>query len=221
MILNSRPLSYVSAEDIEEPLTSSHLIIGHRVLSLPNTVLHYSEDDSDDDLDLSHEALGRRMKHLNKTLDHFWKRWRLEYLIQLRECHHYDKGTNVSEKIHVGDIVLVHDEHHPRGFWKLAKVEKLIEGSDGHARGAVIRTPSKGTKTTILRCPLKFLYPLELCCKAINETENVEDAETGSKEKGQPERTLARTRPPKRAATQQAERWLKTVIDEVLDEPEQ
>ena len=36
-------------------------------------------------------------------------------------------------------------------------------------------------------------------------------------------RTLARTRPPKRAPTQQAERWLKTVIDEVLDEhdPEQ
>ena len=43
MILNSRPLSYVSAENIEEPLTASHLKIGRRVLSLPNIVLHYSE----------------------------------------------------------------------------------------------------------------------------------------------------------------------------------
>ena len=35
MILNSRPLSYVSSEDIEEPLTPSHLLVGYRVLSLP------------------------------------------------------------------------------------------------------------------------------------------------------------------------------------------
>ena len=73
MILNSRPLSYVSTEDIEEPLTPSHLIIGRRVLSLPNTTMYYSEDVSDDDFDLSHDALGKRMKHLNKMLDHFWK----------------------------------------------------------------------------------------------------------------------------------------------------
>ena len=28
MILNCRPLSYVSTEDIEEPLTPAHLLIG-------------------------------------------------------------------------------------------------------------------------------------------------------------------------------------------------
>ena len=71
MIFNSRPLSYVSTEDIEEPLTPSHLIIECRVLSLPNTTMYYSEDVSDDDFDLSNDALGKRMKHLNKTLDHF------------------------------------------------------------------------------------------------------------------------------------------------------
>lgn len=54
MILNLRPLSYVSTEDIEEPLTPSHLIIGHRVLSLPSATILNSEDNSDDDLDLSH-----------------------------------------------------------------------------------------------------------------------------------------------------------------------
>jgi len=29
-ILNSRPLSYVSIEDFEEPFTPSHLLIGHK-----------------------------------------------------------------------------------------------------------------------------------------------------------------------------------------------
>ena len=33
-VLNSRPLSYVSSDDLEKPLTPSHLLIGYRVLSL-------------------------------------------------------------------------------------------------------------------------------------------------------------------------------------------
>ena len=35
-VLNSRPLTYVSSEDTEEPLTSSHLLTGRRLLSLPD-----------------------------------------------------------------------------------------------------------------------------------------------------------------------------------------
>ena len=31
MVLNSQPLTVVSAEDLEEPLTPSHLIVGHRL----------------------------------------------------------------------------------------------------------------------------------------------------------------------------------------------
>ena len=33
MVLNSRPLTVVSAEDVEEPLTPSHLIVGRRIMS--------------------------------------------------------------------------------------------------------------------------------------------------------------------------------------------
>jgi len=35
-IINSRPLSYFSSEDLEELLTPSHLLTGHRTLSLPD-----------------------------------------------------------------------------------------------------------------------------------------------------------------------------------------
>lgn len=34
--INSRPLSYVSSSDMEEPLTPLHLLVGRRVLNLPD-----------------------------------------------------------------------------------------------------------------------------------------------------------------------------------------
>ncbi len=35
-VINSRPLSYISMDDLEEPLTPSHLLVGRRILSLPD-----------------------------------------------------------------------------------------------------------------------------------------------------------------------------------------
>ena len=83
-ILNSRPLSYISAGDMEEPLTPSHLLIGRRVLNLPDH-LDYICEFGDEDFDIDSTQLTRRMKHLSNTLNHFWKRWRNEYLAELRE----------------------------------------------------------------------------------------------------------------------------------------
>lgn len=134
-------------------------------------------------------------------------------MIQLREYHCYDKGTNSLEKIYSGNIVLEHDEHHPQGFWKLARVEKLIEGSDGQARGAVIHIYSRGTKTSLLRCPLKCLYPLEIWCKQ-DETGQPKSAESNLNEQAQPEEESSQIPRPKRAAAERAEKWLETVLTE-------
>jgi len=84
--------------------------------------------------------LTNRMKHL-KTLDHFWKRWRLEYLLELRDNHRYRQGTGSvnRETVVVGDIVLVHSDDHLRGLRCLTKVEDLLRGADSHVRGAVVR----------------------------------------------------------------------------------
>ena len=45
-VINSRPISYISAADREEPLTPSHLIVGCRLLSLPDH-LSYVHDTQD------------------------------------------------------------------------------------------------------------------------------------------------------------------------------
>jgi len=160
MILNSRPLSYVSTEDIEEPLTPAHLLTGRRLLSLPLA----SEEDS---FEVTQEGLSKRVKYLDRIMTHFWKRWSSEYLLELRDSHRYSRGTESAsqQKLKKGDIVLLHDEKNARTFWKLARIEELLSGSDKQIRGAVIRVPSKTsipskTSSIILRRTLKCLYPL-------------------------------------------------------------
>ena len=45
----------------------------------------------------------------------------------------------------VGDLVVVCDEKtSQRGFWKMGRVEALIKGNDGQARGARVVVSKKG-----------------------------------------------------------------------------
>ena len=72
-VLNSRPLSYVAVDDLDPPLTPSHLLSGYQILSLPDPSL------SDDlDYETSTSSLTRRMRHFMKTSRYFWKYWRQE-----------------------------------------------------------------------------------------------------------------------------------------------
>ena len=71
-VINSRPLSYVSAMDVEKPLTPSHLLVGRRILSLPDYLGHMCEP-SDKDFEVSASQLTKRMKLLASVLNHFWR----------------------------------------------------------------------------------------------------------------------------------------------------
>ena len=148
MVLNSQPLTHVSADDFEEPLTPSHLLIGQRVMSLPNPV---PSDDSDEEMTAN--LLSRRSKHLNFTLN--------RYLLELREAHHLNRGSNATA-VEIGDIVVVHNDNQPRGFWKLAQVERTITGQDGKVRGAAVRVTNCQGQPTMLHHLIQCLCPLEI-----------------------------------------------------------
>ena len=152
MILNSRPLSYVSSEDVEKRLTPSHLIFGRRILSLPDSDFQHGANVFDYNMKITHDTFSRRMDHLNKTLNHFWRRWEEEYLLQFRESHRYSGTTNHKTNVlQEGQVVLMYSEGSPRGFWKLARIHTLIKGEDGHVRGTVLKVPSKDTQPILLR----------------------------------------------------------------------
>ena len=125
LVLNSRPLSYVLTEDLEEPLTPSHLITGLRLLSLQGVTSKQPEDPDYQVAPSSPTDLSRRMQHFNRILNHFWMRWRREYLTELR-AHRRGQSRSDGSNVTVGDIVLVNDPDHPRTFWKLARLRSLL-----------------------------------------------------------------------------------------------
>uniref|UniRef100_A0A1X7TVP5 Uncharacterized protein n=1 Tax=Amphimedon queenslandica TaxID=400682 RepID=A0A1X7TVP5_AMPQE len=45
LILNSRHLTYLSPDDLEEPITPSHLMTGRRLLSLPDHLCYSASED--------------------------------------------------------------------------------------------------------------------------------------------------------------------------------
>ena len=93
----------------------------------------------------------------------FWRRWRTEYLQELREAHrYYPPPKGIHGRVGIGDVVLVHEENLPRGLWRLGRIENLMPGADGNIRGAAVRITSKGQgHPIIINRPIQRLYPLE------------------------------------------------------------
>ena len=162
--LQKKPNRQFPRFSLEEPLTPSHLMVGRRLMSLPDRV--YRDNLDDDVVDTA--LYNRRAQHLSRTLDRFWLRWKNESLLELREAHRYSHGNSDSSHASVGDIVVVRTEGQPRGFWKVAKVERTIAGQDGVARGAVVRVAGRRGRTHTLSRPIQHLFPLEINCQVEN-----------------------------------------------------
>ena len=159
LIVNSRPLIYM------EPLTPSHLIFGKRLMSLPDN-FYYAEPE-DFNPGLSHLNANKRLRYLHTVLDHFWNRWRREYLTELRENHRRSKKES-SDDVTVGDVVIIHDDVQ-RGLWKLGLIESKITGKDGNTR-AVVRVRSGQGTSAFYRRPLQRLCPLEVHQEKLSDT---------------------------------------------------
>ena len=101
-VLNSWPFMYIYAEDVEEPLTPSHLLIGRRLLTLPDTKRR------GEGLSSTQETITKRARYQRTLADHFWTRWHKEYLLSLREQHQLEaRKQQLASTIKVGDVVIL------------------------------------------------------------------------------------------------------------------
>ena len=159
-VLNSRPITYIYENDIEEPLTPSHLFCGRRLLS---NVHHTESGDilEDESFEMRREDAVSKLKAESSVIEHFWSRWYREYLIDLRESHKMSQPKD-KPSIAVGDVVLVEEDGVKRNNWKLGRIVELVVGRDGVVRGAQLKTTTEKGSTGMISRPLQKLYPLEV-----------------------------------------------------------
>ena len=89
-------------------------------------------------------------------MNSYWNRFTSSYVNELRQWHLYQKSKGISEKLMVGDIVLVCDDKRiPRNKWRLGKVEELAIGKDDNIRGAKLLVVSMSESKSTSYCPIK------------------------------------------------------------------
>ena len=153
-VLNSRPLTYLYSNELEEPLTPSQLVIGKRLLNMPE----YTSEEEDFSNETPIDAR-KREQYLSKVMAHYWRRWKREYLVDLREYQRMQWRTRHRPEISKGDVVTIENENNRNKLlWKLGKVEELIKGRDNVIRGARVRLANGN----FIDRPLQKLFPLEL-----------------------------------------------------------
>ena len=87
------------------------------------------------------------MQYLNRILDHFWTRWKKEYLTEVRDAHSRKRSYPSGSEVDVGDIVLANDPDHP------GQASESLRSADGQVRGARIRVGAT------IRRPTQAFYP--------------------------------------------------------------
>ena len=145
-VINSRPITYIYNDDVEEPLTPSHLLIGKRSTQLPTDIIYVND---------SHD----RNRYRERLLNLFEKRWKQEYLSELQDYHITTQKSNDVDRVpQVGEVVIM-KESSPRSGWKLVRVMGVHKGRDERIRSVEVRKPNRN----IIRRPPQLLIPLE--CK--------------------------------------------------------
>ena len=93
-----------------------------------------------------------------------WKRFKKEYLCELREQQMYNcRSYSDAEKFVLNDIVLIKDDDiTPWNTWKRCVIDELIKSSDGKVRGATLCVCTKADKVNLIKRDIKILILLEL-----------------------------------------------------------
>lgn len=126
-------------EDLQ-PLTPAHFLVGSSLQSFP-----------EEDL-LSIPT--NRLKHwqvVQQQLQHFWNRWRKEYLCQLQGRA---KRWSPPVEVQTGKLVIIHDNNLPPMRWRMGRIIQVHPGSDGVVRVVTIKTASGELKRPVEKISL-------------------------------------------------------------------
>ena len=198
-VVNSRPLVYIG-DDINSSvtITPGNFLCLNQHTGIPETEI--AADPSYKPSESSAERLLQLWQKGQRLLDTFWKVWRDDYLLSLRErCQTRLKCQRKQSEFspNVGDVVLIKDDV-PRGNWKFGKIVELRSSSGGEIRSARVQT----TSGRVIGRPLKLLFPIEVSGQSCDDT----DEDTSSMADVLPERR------PRRKVSENARQRIKDML---------
>ena len=82
LIINNAPLVYVYPNTVETCLTPNYLLFGRQLLLSSNTTSTVA---------VNLTVLSSTTDKINRISNHFWDRWRHEYVVNLRETQRISK----------------------------------------------------------------------------------------------------------------------------------
>ena len=155
-ILNERPLTSASDDpNYLEPLTPNMLLLQRSNSCMPPGVC--------DENIMRSRRWFMQAQYLAKV---FWRRWSLEYLPNLQSRQ---KWLKPQRNFKEGDLVLVMDEHLPRGQWPLGRVIETNRAASG-----LVRSLKVSTGTKIKERPVTKICLLEEDATGSQEEESLE-----------------------------------------------
>ncbi|XP_061724898.1 uncharacterized protein LOC133530859 [Cydia pomonella] len=122
-----------------------HFLVGRPMTSLPSPPVCLKNPD--------------RYQRIEQLRQHFWQRWRNEYLAELQQR---TKWRQRQKELKVGDLVVFKEENTPPLKWRLGRALHLYSGADGVCRVADFTTQKGVVRRALNRvCPLACTNDLE------------------------------------------------------------
>ena len=137
--LNSRPLHPLSCDPNDlTPLTPGHFLIGDALTAAPQLDL----------LDCRQNRLNR-YQLIQQTVQHFWKRWHVEYLHELQQRSKWK--SSAEDVLQVDTLVVIREDNTPPLQWHLGRILELHPSSDNVVRVATIKVADGVIKRPVTR----------------------------------------------------------------------
>ena len=153
-VINSRPLTYTSSNEELEVISPNSFL-----KPFGNANLVYYSDETSTVLDpVDHGDLINTLNVQKEMFDHFKEKWNETYLLSLREQSRDLYQSCWTNRVKIGDVVLVKSPIKTRPFWLLGRIMDVVVGGDGKIRSVKVR---KGDGVTG-QYSICHLYPLEL-----------------------------------------------------------
>ena len=149
-----------------------------------------------------------------RLLENFWKIWKDEYLLSLRERSQRNmKSLRIkSNAIPKVEAIVQIKEGLKRGSWKMGKIIELIKSNDGIIRAAKIALPTKN----VINRPLNLLYPLECEEDQLPETSKLNCQQTDNIEDREKKDDVKERKPTRKAAQEARDKILgHSLLDEL------